>query len=64
MGTGYGRHTIDLADEVITEITAHARGVQYFFPDVHSIINIGGQDSKVIIISPKTTESFGFSNER
>ncbi len=53
-------HTIDLADEVITEITAHARGVQYFFPDVHSIINIGGQDSKVIIISPKTRKVLDF----
>ena len=60
MGTGYGRHTIDLADEVITEITAHARGVQYFFPDVHSIIDIGGQDSKVIIISPKTRKVLDF----
>ena len=34
MSTGYGRNTIDIADDRITEITAHARGVQYFFPEV------------------------------
>jgi predicted CoA-substrate-specific enzyme activase len=60
VGTGYGRHSLDLAEEVITEITAHARGVQYFFPDVRSIIDIGGQDSKVIIISKKTGKVLDF----
>lgn len=60
VGTGYGRHSIDLANEVITEISAHARGVQYYFPDVRSIIDIGGQDSKVIIISQKTKKVLDF----
>jgi len=54
MSTGYGRNTIDIADDRITEITAHAKGAQYFFPDARSVIDIGGQDSKVIVISPKT----------
>ena len=54
MSTGYGRNTIDIADDRITEITAHAKGVQFFFPDVHSVIDIGGQDSKAIVISKKT----------
>lgn len=54
MSTGYGRNTIDIADDRITEITAHARGVQYFFPEVFSVIDIGGQDSKAIVISKKT----------
>jgi predicted CoA-substrate-specific enzyme activase len=60
ISTGYGRHTIDIAKEKVTEITAHARGVQYFFPDVKSIIDIGGQDSKVIIISQKTKKVLDF----
>lgn len=60
ISTGYGRHSIDIAEEKITEITAHARGVQYFFPDVRSIIDIGGQDSKVIIISKKTGKVIDF----
>ena len=54
MSTGYGRNTIDIADDRVTEITAHAKGTQYFFPDVHSVIDIGGQDSKAIVISKKT----------
>jgi predicted CoA-substrate-specific enzyme activase len=54
MSTGYGRNTIDIADDRVTEITAHAKGVQYFFPDVFSVVDIGGQDSKAIVISKKT----------
>ncbi len=53
MSTGYGRNTIDIADDRITEITAHAKGVQYFYPDVKSVIDIGGQDSKAIVIGAK-----------
>ncbi len=54
MSTGYGRNTIDIADDRITEITAHAKGAQFFFPEVYSVIDIGGQDSKAIVISKKT----------
>ncbi|MFX1344758.1 MAG: acyl-CoA dehydratase activase [Promethearchaeota archaeon] len=60
MSTGYGRNTIDIADDRITEITAHARGAQYFVPDVHSVIDIGGQDSKAILISKKTGNVMDF----
>jgi len=60
MSTGYGRNSIDIADDRITEITAHARGTQYFFPEVHSVIDIGGQDSKAIVISKKTGKVIDF----
>ncbi|MHA1727105.1 MAG: acyl-CoA dehydratase activase [Promethearchaeota archaeon] len=60
ISTGYGRHSIEIAEEKVTEITAHGRGVQYFFPDVRSIIDIGGQDSKVIAISKKTGKVIDF----
>lgn len=60
MSTGYGRNTIDIADDRITEITAHARGAQYFFPEAHSVIDIGGQDSKAILISNKTGNVMDF----
>ncbi len=60
LSTGYGRHSIDFSDSQVTEITAHARGVQYFFPDVRSIIDIGGQDSKVIVISKKSGKVLDF----
>ncbi len=49
LATGYGRSSIGFADKTISEITAHARGVSYLIPTAHTIIDIGGQDSKVII---------------
>ena len=60
MSTGYGRNTIDVADDRITEITAHAKGVQYYYPEAHSVIDIGGQDSKAIVISKKTGNVIDF----
>ncbi len=60
MSTGYGRNTVQFADDRITEITAHARGVQFFFQDAHSVIDIGGQDSKAILISQKTGNVIDF----
>ena len=60
MSTGYGRNSIDIADDRITEITAHARGVQYFYPNAHSVIDIGGQDSKAIVMSQKTGSVIDF----
>jgi predicted CoA-substrate-specific enzyme activase len=48
--TGYGRNSINFADKAISEITAHARGVYHLYPDVNGIIDIGGQDSKVISV--------------
>ncbi|WP_294549284.1 acyl-CoA dehydratase activase [uncultured Pseudoflavonifractor sp.] len=46
--TGYGRTAIDQGDKSITEITCHARGAYYLDPAVRTVIDIGGQDSKVI----------------
>ena len=48
VATGYGRHAIGFADTTITEITCHARGVHWLAPSARTIIEIGGQDSKVI----------------
>ena len=51
VSTGYGRKYIEYSDRDITEITCYARGANYLNPDVHTIIDIGGQDSKVISIN-------------
>jgi predicted CoA-substrate-specific enzyme activase len=48
--TGYGRTSIVFADMTISEISAHARGVLFFQPGIRGIIDIGGQDSKVIAL--------------
>jgi (R)-2-hydroxyacyl-CoA dehydratese activating ATPase len=48
VATGYGRAAVRFANTTITEITCHARGVHHLAPDVRTVIEIGGQDSKVI----------------
>jgi len=50
IATGYGRNLVDFADDTVTEITCHARGVCHIFPDSRTVIDIGGQDSKMIFI--------------
>ena len=46
--TGYGRGTIEMGESSVTEISCHARGAHYLDPSVRTVIDIGGQDSKVI----------------
>ncbi|HFQ80562.1 MAG TPA: 3-hydroxyacyl-ACP dehydratase, partial [Desulfobacterales bacterium] len=55
VATGYGRHLAreHFAHEVITEIKAHALGARYFFPRCRTVVDIGGQDSKVIALDKK-----------
>ncbi|MEW5816379.1 MAG: acyl-CoA dehydratase activase, partial [Spirochaetota bacterium] len=48
MATGYGRESIGFADGSVTEISCHARGVVHLLPGTRFVIDIGGQDSKVI----------------
>jgi predicted CoA-substrate-specific enzyme activase len=48
VATGYGRHAVRFADTTVTEITCHARGVHEVAPKARTIIELGGQDSKVI----------------
>ena len=53
IATGYGRNSVTFADKAVTEITCHAAGAHYLNPDIRSIIDIGGQDSKAIVINEK-----------
>jgi predicted CoA-substrate-specific enzyme activase len=48
VATGYGRINIPFADKNITEISCHARGAASIFEGTRTVIDIGGQDSKVI----------------
>lgn len=53
VATGYGRHLAAenlLADGVVTEIKAYALGAAHLYPDVRTVLDIGGQDSKVISV--------------
>lgn len=53
VATGYGRHAAraKFADEVITEIKAYALGARYFLPEVRMVLDIGGQDTKAILLN-------------
>ena len=53
VATGYGRNRLRFADETITEITCHACGVHSLVPETRTIIEIGGQDSKWILLNEK-----------
>lgn len=48
IATGYGRTRFEDADDNVSELTCHTRGVSFFVPDVRTIIDIGGQDAKAI----------------
>ncbi len=48
VSTGYGRVSVPYADETMTEITCHGKGAYYLFGENATIIDIGGQDTKVI----------------
>lgn len=50
VATGYGRISAEYADETVTEITCHAKGAYYLNPYTRTIIDMGGQDCKVIRI--------------
>ena len=46
--TGYGRMTYQGARKQITEISCHAKGVRHLSPEARTIVDVGGQDTKVI----------------
>ncbi len=48
VATGYGRNAVHIADTTITEITCHAVGVRHLVADARTVIDIGGQDSKLM----------------
>ena len=51
VATGYGRELLPEADKVITEITCHGAGAAFLCPGCDTVIDIGGQDSKVILLN-------------
>ena len=53
VATGYGRHKLSFVDKVVPEVIALGKGAHYFFEGAHGVIDIGGQDSKVLKINDK-----------
>ncbi|MCK9170675.1 MAG: acyl-CoA dehydratase activase, partial [Treponema sp.] len=62
--TGYGREYIRTGDESITEISCHAKGAFFLEPSVRTVIDIGGQDSKVIVLNDNGTVSNFVMNDK
>jgi len=59
LATGYGRNSLEgLADMQMSELSCHARGATFLFPNVHTVIDIGGQDVKVIEIENGMMKNF------
>ena len=48
ISTGYGRKNVSFAQGMKTEISCHAKGCYHYFPIASTIIDIGGQDNKII----------------
>jgi predicted CoA-substrate-specific enzyme activase len=64
VATGYGRNIVRFCDTTITEITCHARGVRHLLPEARTIIEIGGQDSKVVRLKENGTVQDFNMNDR
>ena len=65
LATGYGRNSLmNFADKQMSELSCHARGAYFLFPDVHTVIDIGGQDVKGISIDTDgTVKSFAMNDK-
>ncbi|MGD2271298.1 MAG: acyl-CoA dehydratase activase [Desulfobacterales bacterium] len=63
VSTGYGRKNVAFAHETKTEIGCHAKGCYHYFPIALTIIDIGGQDNKVVKIDDKGRRT-GFKMNR
>ena len=53
VSTGYGRNSVKFMDKAMTEIICHGSGAYYLNPRVRSVIDIGGQDSKAIVLDER-----------
>ena len=52
VGTGYGRYKVTFGNAQVTEISCHARGAARMFPSTHTVLDMGGQDTKAIRVDP------------
>ncbi|VAX41007.1 Similar to benzoyl-CoA reductase subunit D [hydrothermal vent metagenome] len=52
IGTGYGRYRVTFGNTQVTEISCHGRGAVHMFPNTRTVLDMGGQDTKAIRVSP------------
>ena len=59
LATGYGRNSLEgIADHQMSELSCHAKGASFLFPDVHTVIDIGGQAVKVLQVENGVMTNF------
>ena len=64
LATGYGRNMLmDFADRQLSELSCHAFGAKFLFPNVHTVIDIGGQDVKVMKIENGSMINFQMNDK-
>lgn len=63
IATGYGRISVPYADKTITEITCHGMGTQYLLGETCTIIDIGGQDTKIISLEDGRVVDFTMNDK-
>lgn len=62
--TGYGRVVYEDADYAVSELTCHALGGRWVWPDLRTIIDIGGQDAKIIALNEQGNMSGFLMNDK
>lgn len=63
MGTGYGRNSLQIVDHNMSELSCHAKGAYFLLPSVRTVIDIGGQDVKVIQIEDGAMVNFQMNDK-
>ena len=53
VGTGYGRYKVTFGNTQVTEISCHGRGAVHMYPGTRTVVDMGGQDTKAIRVSPR-----------
>lgn len=64
LATGYGRNSLmDIADQQMSELTCHAKGAAFLFPSVRTVIDIGGQDVKILSVEGGSMVNFQMNDK-
>lgn len=63
VATGYGRVSVPYANKTVTEITCHGKGAYYLSEDDCTVIDIGGQDTKIITVEDGSVTSFTMNDK-
>ena len=64
LATGYGRNSLEgFADHQMSELSCHAKGASFLFPEVRTVIDIGGQDVKVLRVENGAMTNFQMNDK-